>query len=144
MVNFIETFHLCRILVMKTSWLIDDLDNLYLMNVSELQHMFYERKYLTTEGYVKKLQEKAELKLQLPEQLEQKFQDRKDSEVIKKFADVMMEDYERHKKQLGIENTKKKTNDDEISDEIFAKIHPTFKFKLSDLLKGNNNIQQIK
>eukprot|EP00825_Cyclidium_porcatum_P018529 TRINITY_DN2112_c0_g1_i2.p1 TRINITY_DN2112_c0_g1~~TRINITY_DN2112_c0_g1_i2.p1 ORF type:complete len:297 (-),score=44.06 TRINITY_DN2112_c0_g1_i2:335-1225(-) len=114
------------------------------MNVSKLSHQFHERKYLTTEGYIKKLQERAEQKLKLPEQLELKFQDRKDSDVIKKFSDLMMQDYEKHKKQLGIENTKKKTNDDEISDEIFAKIHPTYKFKLSELLKGKNNMQQIK
>lgn len=47
----------------------------------------------------------------------------------------MRQHYENAKKSVGVELAEQYYEDD-ISDEVFSKIHPEAKFKLSDLLKN--------
>ena len=45
---------------------------------------------------------------------------------------------------LGLDSEKKRINQDEISDEIFGLVHPHLQMKLSDIIKKNMPLQEIK
>ncbi|KAL4435112.1 hypothetical protein ABPG74_003605 [Tetrahymena malaccensis] len=138
--HFLQTFHSVTLETLETEWLQDDTGALYLVNCKNISYTSQGRTYITTEMYYKRIEEKAEKKLKLKEGLEEKYKDyRKDA--IQKLSDDMMKNYEAKKKKLGILQQKKTREEVDISDEVFQKIYPEIKFKLSDLLKTDAPIK---
>lgn len=86
---------------MDTEWLQDDIGQLFLINCKNIVSREEGRSYITTEMYFKKIEEKAEKRLELKEGMEEKYKDYR-KEAIDLFSSAMLDSYEKKKQNLGI------------------------------------------
>jgi hypothetical protein len=49
--------------------------------------------YITTEGYLKRLEDQTEKKLTLSRMLEEKFKGQENTQTVEKFSQIMMDHY---------------------------------------------------
>lgn len=81
---------------MDTEWLQDDIGQLFLINCKNIISHEEGRSYITTEMYFKKIEEKAEKRLELKEGMEEKYKDYR-KEAIDLFSSAMLDSYEKKK-----------------------------------------------
>ena len=143
-VHFLEIVAGVRVLKMAGEFARDDAGFYWLINLHSVKHancMVSTREELQIKNVDKILQEENS---KLTSELDIYYRSIERREAVKVLNQVMKQHYNEQKKRVGLDNYVENYFNDDISDDLFAKIHPDAPFKLSSLLKTKANYEEIR
>ena len=143
-VHFLEIISAVKIQKMSAEFVKDEAGFFWLLNLSDVRHVSYQqniREELQIKNVDKLLQEENN---KLSQELEIYYRNLERKEAIKLLNNIMKQHYDAQKKKIGLDDYVESYFNDDISDELFAKIHPDAPFKLSELLKTKSRYDEIR
>ena len=141
--HFLETVSSTKVETMAGEFVKDELGFFWLINLSKLQYQAIESsspRYVPTKNPDNYLKEENK---RLTSELETHYKALERKEAVRFLNDIMQQHYDSMKNKMGfkfVENY----YDDNLSDEVFSKIHPDAPFKLSELLKKKLKYEDIR
>ena len=143
-VHFLEIIAGVKILRMAAEFVKDEGGFFWLLNLSDVKHVSYQqnvREELQIKNVDKLLQEENN---KLSQELEVYYRNLERKEAVKLLNNIMKQHYDAQKKKIGLDDYVESYFNDDISDDLFAKIHPDAPFKLSELLKTKSRYDEIR
>jgi hypothetical protein len=141
--HFLELIYSVKVLKMGGDFVKDESGLIWLNNISRVQ---FKNLTINTkdDGRPRNLDNLIRMEDEkVSQELEKHFKDLERREAVKLINNIMQQHFENMKKNAGLDFAEAYYEDD-ISDEVFSKIHPDAPFKLSDLLKSKLTYSEIK
>jgi len=140
--HFIYVFYGIQILRMEAEFVMDENGIPWLVNISRVHHKGGPTQIKgeiskTVTNVVKDQNDKLTM------ELEKHFKELERKEAVKLLNTILQQKYENAKRIHGI-NMLEVYYEDDLNDELFAKIHPDAPFRLSDLLRTELSYEQIR
>lgn len=142
--HFLEVISYVKVNKMIGDFVKDEFGFYWLINLSKVQYKILsgtgrdEVQTKNVDAFVK------EENSRLTVELEAHYRNIERREAVKLLNDIMQQHYESIKKKVNLKNLVENYYEDNISDEVFAKIHPDAPFKLSDLLRNKLKYEEIR
>lgn len=142
--HFLEIVSSVRVSKMIGDFVKDEFGFYWLINLSKVQYKILsgngreENQAKNVDAFVK------EENSRLTNELEAHYRNIGRREAVKLLNDIMQQHYESVKKKVNVKFMVENYYEDNISDEVFAKIHPDAPFKLSDLLRNKLKYEEIR
>ena len=141
--HYLEMVHAVKILKMGGDFVRDETGLVWVVNISRVQ---FKNLTINTKEDDKPRNLEQLIKLEdekVSHELEKHFKDLERREAVKLINNIMQQHFENMKKNIGLDVVEIYYEDD-LSDDVFARIHPDAPFKLSELLKSKLTYQEIK
>lgn len=143
-VHYVEIISSVRLLKIAGEFVKDQGGFFWLINLYGVTHINCQiniREDLQTKNIDNIWQEENN---RLSQELEARYRDLERKKAVAVINDTLKALYETQKKKIGIENYAENYYSADITDDLFAKLHPDAPFKLSDLLKHKTRYDDIR